>query len=55
MKTSQIEDIFHLQPVSTTPVVNLELRISPQIFGKIQKTALRGFSGAWEKLIHEKT
>jgi hypothetical protein len=27
-----IEDFFHLPPVSTTPVVHLELRISPRIF-----------------------
>jgi hypothetical protein len=26
------EDFFHLPPVSTTPVVHLEPRISPQIF-----------------------
>ena len=26
---------FHLPPVSTTPVVNLDLRISPRIFEKI--------------------
>jgi hypothetical protein len=31
-----IEDFFHLPPVSTTPVVHLELRISPQIFEKIR-------------------
>ncbi len=30
-----IEDFFHLPPVSTTPVVHLELRISPQILEKI--------------------
>ncbi len=29
-----IEDFFHLPPVSTTPVVHLELRISPRIFEK---------------------
>ncbi len=28
MKTFLIEDFFHLPPVSTTPVVHLELRIS---------------------------
>jgi hypothetical protein len=28
-------EFFHLPPVSTTPVVNLELRISPRIFEKI--------------------
>jgi hypothetical protein len=31
-----IEDFFHLPPVSTTPVVYLELRISPRIFEKIR-------------------
>jgi hypothetical protein len=30
-----IEDFFHLPPVSTTPVLHLELQISPQIFEKI--------------------
>ena len=34
IKTFWIEDFFHLPPVSTTPVVNLELRISPRIFEK---------------------
>ncbi len=32
----QIEDFFHLPPASTTPVANLELRISPRIFEKIR-------------------
>jgi hypothetical protein len=31
-----IEDFLHLPPVSTTPVANLELRISPRIFEKIR-------------------
>jgi hypothetical protein len=30
-----IEDFFHLPPVSLTPVVHVELQISPQIFEKI--------------------
>jgi hypothetical protein len=34
-KTFMIENFFHLPPVSTTPVVHLELRISPRIFEKI--------------------
>jgi hypothetical protein len=34
MKMFLIEDFFHLPPVSTIPVVHLELRISPQIFEK---------------------
>jgi hypothetical protein len=36
IKIFMIEDFFHLPPVSTTPVVNLELRISPRIFEKIR-------------------
>ncbi len=35
IKIFLIEDFFHLPPVSTTSVVNLELRISPRIFEKI--------------------
>jgi hypothetical protein len=35
IKIFLIEDFFHLPPVSTTPVVNLELLISPRIFEKI--------------------
>jgi len=43
-------------PVSTTPVVHLELRISPRIFEIIRNgAALLGYSGARGKLIHEKT
>ncbi len=40
MKTFLTEDFFHLPPVSMTPVVHLELRISPQIFEKKFETAL---------------
>jgi hypothetical protein len=36
IKIFLIEDFFHFRPVSTTPVVNLELRISPRIFEKIR-------------------
>jgi hypothetical protein len=36
IKIFLIEDFFHLPPVSTTPVVTLELRISPRIFEKIR-------------------
>ncbi len=35
IKIFLIEDFFHLPPVSTTPLVHLELQISPQIFEKI--------------------
>jgi hypothetical protein len=35
IKIFLIEDFFHLPPVSTTPVVRLELRISRRIFEKI--------------------
>jgi hypothetical protein len=31
-----IEDFVHLPPMSTTPVVHIELRISPRIFEKIR-------------------
>jgi hypothetical protein len=48
-----IEDFFHLPTLSTTPMVHLELRISPQILKKLEM-ALMVYSGAWEKLIHEK-
>ena len=47
------EDFFHLPPVAATPVVNLELWISPRIFIKIRNGSngiLRGLG----KLIHEK-
>jgi hypothetical protein len=36
MKTFLVEDLFHLLPVSTTPVVHLQLRISPKISEKIR-------------------
>jgi hypothetical protein len=36
IKIFQFEDFFHLPPVSTTPVVHLEPRISPRIFEKIR-------------------
>ncbi len=46
-----IEAFFHLPPVSTTPVVHLELRISPRIFEKIRN----GPNGIHTQgLIHEK-
>ncbi len=50
-----IEDFYHLPPVSTTPVVHLELRIFPRIFKILFEMALMGYSGTWEKLKHEKT
>jgi hypothetical protein len=36
MKTFLIEDFFHLPPLSATPVVHLELRISPRIKKKLK-------------------
>ncbi len=51
IKIFLLEDFFHLPPVSLTPVVHLEPRISPRIFEKIRN----GRAGhAWGKLIHEK-
>jgi hypothetical protein len=40
-------------PVSTTPVVHLDLRVSPRIFEKFEMILML-LSGAWEKVIHEK-
>ncbi len=39
---------FHLPPVSTTPAVHLELRISPWIFEKIQNGPNGIIKGLWE-------
>jgi hypothetical protein len=36
IKTFLIEDFFHLPPVSATPVVNFELRISSRLLEKIR-------------------
>jgi hypothetical protein len=46
IKIFLIEDFFHLPPVSLTPVANLELRISPRIFEKIQN-GLKGILRGW--------
>jgi hypothetical protein len=48
-----IDDFFHLSPVSVTPVVHLELRISSRIFEKFWNS-LKVYLGVWGKLIHEK-
>jgi hypothetical protein len=48
IKIFQFEDFCHLPPVSATPVVYLELRISPRIFEKIRNGSigiLRGLGG----------
>jgi hypothetical protein len=37
IKNFHIEEFFYLPPVSTTPMVLLELRISPRMFNKIWK------------------
>ncbi len=42
-----------LPPVSMTPVVHLDLRISPRIFEKI-RNGPNGILGAGGKLIHKK-
>ncbi len=54
IKIFLIEDFFHLPPVSLTPVVNLELRISPRLLEKKFEMVLMGYSGAGGKLIHKK-
>jgi hypothetical protein len=43
-----IEDFFHLQPVSTTPVVHLELRISPRILEEIRNSPIGIIRGLGE-------
>jgi hypothetical protein len=43
----------NLSPVSLTPMVHLDLRISPRIFEKFERV-LMGYSGAGGKLIHKK-
>ncbi len=53
IKIFLIEDFSHLPPVSTTPVVNFELRISPQIFEKI-RNGPNGILWGRGKLIDEK-
>jgi hypothetical protein len=51
-KTFLIEDFFRFPPVSTIPVMQLELQMSLRLF----ETALLGYSGTWdwERLNHEK-
>jgi hypothetical protein len=44
----------NLPPVSLTPVVHLDLRISPRIFEKIRNSPNVGHSGAGGKLIYKK-
>jgi hypothetical protein len=41
-----------LPRVSLIPVVHLDLRTSPHIFEKFERTLML-FSGAWGRLIHE--
>jgi hypothetical protein len=53
IKIFLFEDFFHLPPVSTTPVVNLELQYLRE-FSKKFETVLMGYSGAGGKMIHEK-
>jgi hypothetical protein len=53
IKIFLLEDFFHLPPVSLTPVVHLEPRISQRIFEKFEM-AVMVYSDAWGKLIHEK-
>jgi hypothetical protein len=48
-----IEDFLHLPLVSRTPVVHLELRISPRIFEK-NRNDPNGILWGLGKVIHEK-
>ncbi len=54
IKIFLIEDFFHLPPLSTTPMVHVELHISPQIVEKIwngSNDILRGLgeTDSWKK------
>ncbi len=53
LKNSLLEDFFHLPPVSLTPVVHLEPRISPRIFEK-NRNGRNAILRCLGKLIHEK-
>ncbi len=53
IKTFLIEDYFHFSPVSATLVVHLSCKYLRE-FSKKLEMALLVYSGAWEKLIHEK-
>jgi hypothetical protein len=53
IKIFQIEDFFHLPPVSATPVVNLELAISPRLLEKI-RNGPNGTLWGWGELIQKK-
>ncbi len=53
IKIFQLEDFFHLSPVSLTPVVYLEPRIFPRNFEKI-RNGRSGILRCLGKLIHEK-
>ncbi len=48
IKIYLIEDFLYLPPVSPTPVVHFELRISPQMFKKIQNGPNGIFRGLGE-------
>jgi hypothetical protein len=48
IKTFLIEDFFHVPPVSTTPVMHLELQISPRIFEKTRNDLTGIFRGLEE-------
>ncbi len=48
IKIFLLEDFFHLPRVSLTTVANLEQRISPRIFEKIQNGPNGIIRGLWE-------
>jgi hypothetical protein len=48
IKIFQFEDFCHLPPVSATPVVHLELRISLRIFEKIRNGSIGILRGLGE-------
>jgi hypothetical protein len=48
IKIFLIEDFFHLPPLSTAWVPNLELQISPRMYEKIRKGLNGIIRGLWE-------
>jgi hypothetical protein len=49
MKTFLIEDFFHLPPVSTTPVVHLELPLYPRIKKNSKQPSEAWGTDSWKK------
>jgi hypothetical protein len=53
VSTTPAVPVANLPPVSSIPVVHLNLQISPRMFEKFEMTLML-FLGAWGNMIHEK-